>query len=356
MKRKMVEIYPDQVFGEAREGFHTAGYELERAFQRVQKLLVGDEWKRCGPGYKDVNVFLRDVQIGKEFQLVADARNKLAKRIKELQPKASGRAIAAALNAKHRTVARAVVPNGTSKSKKVSKDNGGESAGVPNGTTSGSHAARLIASRDEGAVKRAENRAAYAQRVVEPGATAASLQSLIASERRFPVIYADPAWTFEVYSGEGKQRSAERHYDTMSLNEIAALPVKELAAEHCALFLWSVWPELPGALRIIEAWGFQYKTCGFLYVKQNKSGEGLFTGMGYWTRANSEPCLLATKGSPTRIGMDVPQVILQPVGEHSEKPEETRSRIERLIEGPYLELFGRREVDGWTVWGNEIGM
>jgi N6-adenosine-specific RNA methylase IME4 len=97
-----------------------------------------------------------------------------------------------------------------------------------------------------------------------------------------------------VYSEEGKKRSPERHYDTSSLEAIKALPVAPLAARDCVLFLWCVWPQLPGALEVVKAWGFEYKTAGFVWLKQNPKGSGLFTGMGYWTRANSELCLLAT--------------------------------------------------------------
>ena len=113
-------------------------------------------------------------------------------------------------------------------------------------------------------------------------------------------------------------------------------------------------PELPGALEVIKAWGFEYKTAGFTWVKQNKSGEGLFTGMGYWTRSNAEICLFATRGSPQRMAKDVSQVILSRVGEHSAKPQEARRRIERLLLGPYLELFARSPANGWVTWGNEI--
>jgi N6-adenosine-specific RNA methylase IME4 len=157
-----------------------------------------------------------------------------------------------------------------------------------------------------------------------------------------------------VYSGKGKQRSADRYFDTMTLADIAALPVERLAADDCALLLWAVAPELPGALNVITSWGFDYKTIGFNWVKQNKSGEGLHWGMGYWTRANAEVCLLATKGSPTRLNADVHQIIMAPVAEHSVKPDLARERIERLLSGPYLELFGRRAAPGWTVWGNEV--
>jgi N6-adenosine-specific RNA methylase IME4 len=184
------------------------------------------------------------------------------------------------------------------------------------------------------------------------GGTVADLH--VVAGQRFNVIYADPPWPFEVYSAKGKQRSAERHYDTMSLEEIKALPIAELAADDCALFLWVVNPQLPGALDAIRSWGFQYKTIAFTWVKQNRGGDGLFMGLGYWTRANAESCLLATRGSPSRLAKDVHQIVMAPVAEHSRKPDEVRTRIERLVPGPYLELFARRPITGWTTWGDEI--
>jgi N6-adenosine-specific RNA methylase IME4 len=189
---------------------------------------------------------------------------------------------------------------------------------------------------------------------VQDGCTVADLQALADAGKKYSVIYADPPWSFKVYSGKGKQRSADRHYDTMSLADIAALPVAQLAADDCALLMWAVMPELPGALEVIKAWGFTYKTVGFTWVKENRSGDGLFWGMGYWTRANAEVCLLATKGSPKRQAKDVHQVVMSPVSEHSRKPDEVQVRIERLLPGPYLELFGRRPTPRWTVWGNQI--
>jgi N6-adenosine-specific RNA methylase IME4 len=173
------------------------------------------------------------------------------------------------------------------------------------------------------------------------------------SERKYSVILADPPWSFQVWGVAGKQR-AENHYPTPTLEDIKALPVEQLAADDCALFLWAVMPQLPEALAVIEAWGFTFKTVAFNWVKQNRSGEGFFTGMGYWTRANSEICLLATKGSPTRLNDDVHQVVMAPVAEHSRKPDEVANRIMRLTPGPYIELFARRPRDGWDVWGNEV--
>ena len=207
---------------------------------------------------------------------------------------------------------------------------------------------KLIAG-DERKAKRAD----YEARA-ERGCEVGDLVAMADVNRRFSVIYADPPWEFKVYSGKGKDRSAERYYDTSSLDAIKALPVGALAAADCALFLWCVMPELPGALDVIKAWGFEYKTAGLVWIKQNRSGDGLFTGMGFWTRANAEMCLLATKGAPQRMAMDVHQVIAAPVAEHSQKPDEARKRIQRLLNGPYLELFGRTPVPGWTVWGNEI--
>lgn len=210
-----------------------------------------------------------------------------------------------------------------------------------------------ILAADEKEARRASEAAAYAERTAV-GCNVADLEILAADGARFSVIYADPPWEFKVYSGKGKDRSADRHYSTGGLDAIKALPVATLAAENCALLMWAVMPELPGALEIIKAWGFEYKTVGFTWIKQNKSGEGLFWGMGYWTRANAEVCLLATKGSPERQARDVHQVLLSPVTEHSRKPDEFHARIERLLRGPYLELYARREREGWTTWGNEI--
>jgi N6-adenosine-specific RNA methylase IME4 len=181
------------------------------------------------------------------------------------------------------------------------------------------------------------------------------------ANRRFKVIYADPPWSFTAYTGKEKQRSADRRYDTSSLEAIMALPVADLADDDCALFLWTVWPELPGALDVIKAWGFTYKTVAFVWVKTtptaevvHRTGDGLHWGMGFWTRANTEICLLATKGNPLRLAENVHQIVLAPVGEHSVKPNAVRARIEQLLAGPYLEIFARRAAPDWTVWGNEI--
>ena len=171
--------------------------------------------------------------------------------------------------------------------------------------------------------------------------------------QHYGVILADPPWTFATYSRKGKGRSAEAHYDCMSLADIKALPVGDWAAADCALFLWITDPSLPQALEVIEAWGFVYKTVAFTWAKTTKDGAGFPIGCGYWTRANPEQCLLATRGRPQRLSRAVPQLILAPRREHSRKPDEVYERIEVLVAGPYLELFARDQRIGWDSWGNE---
>lgn len=172
---------------------------------------------------------------------------------------------------------------------------------------------------------------------------------------KYQVIYADPPWSYRVWSKKGNGRSAESHYPTMSIEEIADLPVNELADENCALFLWVTFPLLKEIWKVIDAWGFTYKSVAFVWIKQNKKADSLFWGMGYWTRANAEICILATKGSPKRYSKRVHQVIVSHIEEHSKKPEEARRRIEQLMgDVPRIELFARRETPGWDVWGNEV--
>jgi len=206
-------------------------------------------------------------------------------------------------------------------------------------------------------------RAAYRSRT-EQGGTVADLEDLAASGFRAGAICPDFPWEFKAWSRKGKQRSAERYYETWPLERIKAFApiIGRLAAPDCALLLWTVWSQLPGALEVITACGFEYKNCGFVWVKTTKNaevitldGDGLHNGTSLsGTQGNTEICLLATRGSLLRLSMAVPQVIIAPVGEHSEKPDEVYRRIERLYGGPYLELFARKPRDGWTVWGNEV--
>ena len=165
----------------------------------------------------------------------------------------------------------------------------------------------------------------------------------------YSVIYADPPWTFKVYSDKGKGRSAEAWYETMTTNDIMNLNVPSLAAPDCVLFLWVTDPFLRIGFEVIDAWNFTYKTVGFYWAKTPTT----WFGTGYWTRANPEQCLLATKGRPKRQNADVPKLLLSPRREHSRKPDEIYHLIERLCPGPYLELFARQRRPGWDALGNE---
>lgn len=173
--------------------------------------------------------------------------------------------------------------------------------------------------------------------------------------KRYEIILADPPWSYRVWSGKGKSRTAENHYPTMRIEDIRALPVGELAAKDCALFMWVTCPQLLEAFSVLEAWGFTYKTVAFAWVKQNRKTPSLFWGLGHWTRANVEFCLLATRGHPTRKSTRVHQVLLSPVEEHSKKPDVIRDRIVELMgDLPRVELFARQTAPGWDVWGNEV--
>ena len=173
--------------------------------------------------------------------------------------------------------------------------------------------------------------------------------------RKYKIIYADPPWQYKVYSKKGLGRSAESHYPTMSLEDIQALPVGELADSDCALFMWTTIPLLKDCFSVMKAWGFDYKTIAFVWIKLNRKSDSLFWGMGHWTRANAELCMLATKGHPKRKSAGVHQVIISHIEEHSKKPDEARERIIQLVgDLPRVELFARQKTDGWDVWGNEV--
>ncbi len=173
--------------------------------------------------------------------------------------------------------------------------------------------------------------------------------------KKYGLIYADPPWAYRVWSQKGQGRSAENHYPTMCIEDIKALPVGDLADKDCALFLWVTFPCLKEGLSALESWGFTYKTVAFVWIKQNRKSDGLFWGLGHWTRANAELCILATRGNPKRVSAGVHQVIMSHVEEHSKKPQEARDRILRLMgDIPRIELFARQKTPGWDVWGNEV--
>ena len=169
------------------------------------------------------------------------------------------------------------------------------------------------------------------------------------TDNKYGAILIDPPWAFKTYTKADAiaHRCSEQHYRTMPLHEIAGLPVPDLAAKSCALFLWVVDSHLDVSLDLIKIWGFKYKTIAFFWNKGK-------IGMGYWTRKQGEICLLATKGSPKRLSKAVRQIIEAPRREHSRKPDEIYSRIEALVDGPYLEMFARQRRRNWVSMGDEL--
>jgi N6-adenosine-specific RNA methylase IME4 len=175
----------------------------------------------------------------------------------------------------------------------------------------------------------------------------------------FGAILCDPPWPFVAWSPKGQGRSGEAHYQTMTHADLEALPVATLAAPDCALFVWVVQTQFPQAVRLIEAWGFTLKSCAFCWIKGDSlplfpNDVATRIGLGKWTRAEFEQCWLATRGAPRRLDAGVRQVIIAPRREHSRKPDEAYQRIERLVAGPYCELFARQTRAGWSSWGAEI--
>lgn len=170
----------------------------------------------------------------------------------------------------------------------------------------------------------------------------------------YNIIYADPPWQYRDKALAGN-RGAVCKYPVMTQEALCALPVGELASPDCCLFMWVTMPKLQDGLDVIKAWGFEYKTNAFTWIKKNKIADTLFWGMGRWTRANAELCLLATKGHPTRLDAGVHSVIESKIERHSKKPDEARKRIIQLCgDLPRIELFARERAEGWDAFGNEV--
>ncbi len=192
---------------------------------------------------------------------------------------------------------------------------------------------------------------------------------------KYDVILIDPPWQFRVWSEEtGHGRSAESYYRTMNIEDLCRLPIQNIAADNCALFIWTVWPSIFEYIPpLLKAWDFEYKTKAFSWWKLNKQWHKhlaplmmsysdyplleklFFMGMGYYARANSEPCLLAVKGHMPVSDRGVRNFIIAPIREHSQKPVEQYSKIEALYpDQRYVELFARATRKGWDSIGNEI--
>lgn len=199
-------------------------------------------------------------------------------------------------------------------------------------------------------IKREEKKKEVQKRIEDYADVQTGIVDIRNAEKKYNIVYADPPWKY----WESGNKNQELHYTTMTIDEICDLPVKDIAADDCVLFLWVTYPILQEAFRVIESWGFKYSTAAFVWVKKNKHQDTPFVGCGSWTRANSELCLLATKGNVMRLDASVSQIVESPIEEHSKKPDVVRTLITKLVgELPRVELFCRNPAEGWDVWGNE---
>ncbi len=184
----------------------------------------------------------------------------------------------------------------------------------------------------------------------------------------YGVIMIDYPWNFENYSENGEDRNAKKHYDCMSIEEGLALPVGHFAAKDCALFVWGTSPLMPEVKPLIDAWGFRFSGKAFCWAKCTKQSlekprpelpindnYNWKMNNGYGTRSNTEDCWLCVTGQPERLSANVRELIVEPLREHSRKPDEAFERAAQLFAGPRLELFSREERDGWDTWGNQAG-
>ncbi len=174
--------------------------------------------------------------------------------------------------------------------------------------------------------------------------------------KKYSIIYADPAWEYSDKRDSHPRISggATSHYDTMSIEEIKSLPVQQITENNCMLFLWATFPNLQGALDVIKAWGFKYKTLGFSWIKTNKNNNRPFFGIGYYTKSNCEVCLIGVKGKPIVVNNKISSVLFSTKQQHSKKPDIVRDKIVQLCgDLPRIELFARSKIHGWDVWGND---
>ena len=171
-------------------------------------------------------------------------------------------------------------------------------------------------------------------------------------DKKYQILLADPPWS---YNDQGCHGTMANHYKGMKIEDICKLPVKEIADENCILFLWATFPKIQEALDVIKAWGFEYKTIGFNWVKTNPVNGKPFFGVGWYTKSNAEVCLIGVKGKSPKVSNSVSSVIIEPRGKHSKKPDSVRNKIVEFCgDIPRIELFARDKKEGWDIWGNEL--
>ena len=179
--------------------------------------------------------------------------------------------------------------------------------------------------------------------------------------KKYKIIYADPPWAYRDKRKKGKNNSlaggAAHHYNTLKTEEIIAFPIKKISDDDCILFMWATFPNIKEAFKVIDGWGFVYKTLGFSWIKTNKNNNKPCFGIGHYTRSNCEVCLIATKGKIEVKSNKISSVIISQREQHSKKPAIVRDKIIELVgDLPRIELFARQKIDGWDYFGDDISL
>ncbi len=182
-------------------------------------------------------------------------------------------------------------------------------------------------------------------------------ESIPLPKDKYQLIYCDPPWFYANFQNSyNTGKTAAQLYHVMSADDLKKLNIQSLAFNDSILLMWVTYPTLEQGLDLIKEWGFSYRTVAFTWVKKNKSGNGYFIGLGNYTRANAEICLLAVKGKGLAVkSKSISQIIVTPITKHSEKPIVIRDRIVELFGNvKRVELFARTKDVGWKSWGDEI--
>jgi N6-adenosine-specific RNA methylase IME4 len=325
---------------------HLSGYTLERACSELDWLLDEDRWKKVSGGFQDINAFLATIDLS-EFRFAIDQRKKIAKRLQEIE--ASQRATARLLGVAETTIRRDL-DTATNVAQAPETDNGINELET---VTATNVAQAWFQDEDIDPAKLAkkeETRKGAGERREARLADISAGNSDLDTGIRYPIIYADPPWRYENPPIGASGRSIENHYPTMTLEEICALPVADLATDDAILYLWATAPKLVECLEVVEAWGFVYRTC-LVWDKQ-------IIGMGYHARSQHEILLVNRRGDfpPPLPGTQPSSIHSERRGEHSAKPIFYYDMIERCYPGvPKIELFARAPRDGWAAWGNQAG-
>lgn len=178
------------------------------------------------------------------------------------------------------------------------------------------------------------------------------MEDLVKTNKKYQIIYADPPWAYKHMGNI--QGTANAQYSTMTNKDICELPIKKIADENCILFLWATFPKIKEALDVIKAWGFEYKTVGFTWIKKNKNGSNFF-GVGWYTKSNAEVCLIGVKGKAPKISNSISSIIETVREHHSKKPNIVRNKIVEFCgDVPRIELFARDCFEGWDCWGDGV--